>query len=560
MPYSGGNTAGSVLLDDAAYKLKPLPNSNVLYYEMCLIDEGRSAACSFGFGGAKTELGFMCGWTWQSVGYHAAAGSLGCHPQPEHNASYGPRFRAGDIVGAGLDRETGIAFFTCNGRRFRDVRLNDASVFTVAAVSFDTASTTEKVSLNFGQKPFKYTHATWSDPLAALPDDFPYKRVHPKCSWLLTFDSPLEPRRLMAHKGPPGNTNSASTIILVDGEQYKLRPFPGNPNVLYYELQFVNDGGTHSCSFGFGGAKTEATYMCGWTWDSVGYHSNQGNLGCHPHPGHNSNIGPPWRTGDVVGAAIDRERNVIFFTFNGRKLKELSFPDCSVYTAAALAFDTGSTTEKVRLNFGDLPFRYGAPNANPFPDNDPRCSKLIDWPSAFVIQRNSVHPNRASAAALDLDTYKLRPLRNPDGTESSVLYYEVTLLSDGEQHLSSASLGLGTRSSRGERTPGWERGCIGWHGDDGRLYCAGRLGNGTEYGPQWKAGDVLGCGLNRATKTVFFVRNGERLREIDVADIADGLCCALVAFGGDATTERLALNFDGPFRYKHFSSAASVSE
>jgi len=554
MSYSGGNTAGTVRLEDAAYALDLLPHSNVLYYELEILDEGRNAAMSFGFGGAKTELGFMCGWTWESVGYHGANGTLGCHPQPEHNASYGPRYRRGDVVGAGLDKEAGMAFFTHNGRRFRNVRLNDVSVFNCPAVSFDSGSTTERVRLNFGGargQAFKYNHATYSEPIAALPDDFPYKYVHPKCSWLMTFDRPLELKRLMPHRGPPGNTNSAGTVILVDGDEYKLRPLPGS-NVLYYELTFLNDGGTAWCSFGFGGAKTEVGFMCGWTHQSVGYHSQQGTLGCHPHAGHNSTMGPRWRTGDVVGAALDRERGVVWFTLNGKRIKddfgqakEISFPDCSAFTAAAVSFDTGSTTEKVRLNFGNEPFRYGAPVSRPFDEDDPRCSNLIDWPTKMEMQRRSDMVRRGAATAvLDHDSFRLRALP----AAPALLYYEITLLNAGEQSM--GCIGFGPRRTRRDRAPGWDAGSIGYHGDDGKLFCAGLLGNGTSYAETWQAGDVIGAALDRAGKRVFFTRNGVKLRDVDVTTIVGTLDVAIVAFGTGATTERIKLNFgDEPFAF-----------
>lgn len=59
------------------------------------------------------------------------------------------------------------------------------------------------------------------------------------------------------------------------------------------------------------------------------------------------------------------------------------------------------------------------------------------------------------------------------------------------------------------RLPGWDQHSYGYHGDDGNFFASS--GKGVEYGPQFTAGDTIGCGLNFVTRQLFFTKNGENL-------------------------------------------------
>lgn len=69
------------------------------------------------------------------------------------------------------------------------------------------------------------------------------------------------------------------------------------------------------------------------------------------------------------------------------------------------------------------------------------------------------------------------------------------------------------------RLPGWHRGSLGVHSDDGRRYVDNSFG-GVDFVPPFKTGDVLGIGMtfkppvhgDRITSrcSVFLTRNGQR--------------------------------------------------
>ncbi len=57
--------------------------------------------------------------------------------------------------------------------------------------------------------------------------------------------------------------------------------------------------------------------------------------------------------------------------------------------------------------------------------------------------------------------------------------------------------------------PGWKPVSWGYHGDDGKKF--DQIGGGTDYGPTYGAGNVVGCGVNFTTNSAFFTRNGQYL-------------------------------------------------
>lgn len=128
---------------------------------------------------------------------------------------------------------------------------------------------------------------------------------------------------------------------------------------------------------------------------------------------------------------------------------------------------------------------------------------------------------------------------------TSVHYYEVEILSVGQRN--SIAVGMASQPSL-MRHPGDERNSFGYHGSDGRLHADGGVRH-EQYGPQFRAGDVIGCGVQLERGAVFFTRNGVLLPVVPMP-----LASPLVALVGlHSAGEAVRFNFGGggalPFRF-----------
>ncbi|KAG6129198.1 hypothetical protein E4U38_005254 [Claviceps purpurea] len=139
------------------------------------------------------------------------------------------------------------------------------------------------------------------------------------------------------------------------------------------------------------------------------------------------------------------------------------------------------------------------------------------------------------------------------------IYYEVRILADSRN--TSLAIGFTALPYPSFRLPGWHRGSMGVHGDDGRKYINDRWG-GKDFTHEFKAGETLGVGMTfvpsarKGIKTdttrsdvdvsIFFTRNGVRTGGWDLHEETDAeqdlpvtglegfhdLSCAIGVFDG----------------------------
>lgn len=96
-----------------------------------------------------------------------------------------------------------------------------------------------------------------------------------------------------------------------------------------------------------------------------------------------------------------------------------------------------------------------------------------------------------------------------------IYYYEVKIISEkkGSPEIGIGFCGFADNVSKTDIMPGWKINSWGYHGDNGNSY--NEKGYGTEYGPTYGDGDVIGCGYNAINKSIFFTKNGENLGYIN---------------------------------------------
>jgi hypothetical protein len=93
-----------------------------------------------------------------------------------------------------------------------------------------------------------------------------------------------------------------------------------------------------------------------------------------------------------------------------------------------------------------------------------------------------------------------------------IYYYEVEVTSKANSNKGHISVGLVSRDFKLLRLPGWEKNSWGYHGDDGSSFAAEKTG--TPYGPQFGAGDVIGCGIDFSQNRAFYTKNGALLGSV----------------------------------------------
>ncbi|KJZ77372.1 hypothetical protein HIM_03096 [Hirsutella minnesotensis 3608] len=122
-------------------------------------------------------------------------------------------------------------------------------------------------------------------------------------------------------------------------------------------------------------------------------------------------------------------------------------------------------------------------------------------------------------------------LHDPTRTGSAVtVYYEVRLRAGGRARgaNNTVALGFAALPYPSFRLPGWHRGSLGVHGDDGRRYVNDRWG-GKDLTAEFRCGDTYGIGMtlgpgaveHRPRVDVFFTRNGSRVAGWDLHEETD---------------------------------------
>jgi len=360
-----------------------------------------------------------------------------------------------------------------------------------------------------------------------------------------------------------------SSVIFDDEGPYMLRALPGSA-AFYFEVTLLS-APARECTncevlVGFVGRACSSMTLPGWEKPSASYTAS-GSLVLDA--GELEDYGAAWRAGDTVGAGVDYERRKVFFTHNGVRYKDVNPEDWSALQLACVGLGNAATSERVRLNFGASSFVYDhakwssspaaslSKNARTYPlaVHNTECSWVVTFDSPSIMRRTEHPPRKKKPQAAEEEEeeeedvvgtgcvvlgaeerYKLRRLDLGPGAPS-LLFAEFKVLDAGESN--DVTVGFVDEYLAASGGPGdADTETIGWRAD-GAMFI-----NGTDhaYGPRWAAGDVVGLALDSEKKVAFFMINGRRLKDIDLAVDAPSLDRLAVHFGGAATSERVELN------------------
>ena len=314
---------------------------------------------------------------------------------------------------------------------------------------------------------------------------------------------------------PKGNVGVAqiSQVLTLDG-------------LSYYEVEILDPG--EKCTIAVGAASSDypLNMQPGWCKNSIAYHGDDGKLF------NQCSAGIPyasvWKKHDVIGLGIrsdvgdkssSSESIQVCFTRNGVELGHFTVAVPPTGFFPTIGFHSPGERIKVSL---------GPPSKQPY-----NCNPLrLQWRALCGI-------NLKKSSDCQLLTYNRngRFLRSPGIVISgaiygqcfshSMQYYEIELLNIGSIGV---AIGVATENYPLDQAPGWFRGSIAYHTDNGKLYNASVKGK--EFGPVARCGDTIGCGISIPSNikccSVFFTYNGVEIGRVRapfmVSDLYPAIC------------------------------------
>jgi len=189
--------------------------------------------------------------------------------------------------------------------------------------------------------------------LNAVPVLLSYHLVSLHSQGLVTLDADLKGATFRGGKNALFSSNPLAKACLVRGNA--LIPEVGL--TYYFEITIENRGKDGAIGIGLAGHKHDMEGMPGWL-DGYGYHGDDGLKFHGGLRGQGIAYGPTYTKGDVVGLGWDQKEHRVFFTKNGFAIGP-AFENVTGYYYPVIGLHT--LDAKVRVNFGQEPFKYVAP-------------------------------------------------------------------------------------------------------------------------------------------------------------------------------------------------------
>ncbi|XP_062894055.1 SPRY domain-containing protein 3 isoform X2 [Mobula hypostoma] len=282
--------------------------------------------------------------------------------------------------------------------------------------------------------------------------------------------------------------------ILVDGDILSyhgnsdevgcyVAPHPLTRESNYFEVCIVDTGVRGTIAVGLVPQYYKLDHQPGWLPHSVAYHADDGKL--FNGNGMGQQFGPKCFTGDRIGCGVqaesfDRGMATVFFTRNGKEVGSVVMamsPD-GLFPAVGMH----SLGEEVRI---DLQAEWGL--------DDDDSVMMVD---SHEDEWGRLHDVKVCGTLLEyvgkgksIMDVGLAQARHPLSTRSH--YFEVEIVDPGEKCY--IALGLARKDYPKNRHPGWSRGSVAYHADDGKLFQGSGVGD--PFGPRCYKGDIMGCGI-----------------------------------------------------------------
>ena len=269
---------------------------------------------------------------------------------------------------------------------------------------------------------------------------------------------------------------------------------PMNPMLNYYEYEIVSRGQKCALGVGVGELNYPLDRMPGWNRNGVGYHADDGRM--FYQDGFGKAYGPLCTDGDRMGCGIDFDSEDasgcvnVFFTKNGKQVGDpvrIKKPVYGLYPLIGLH----SRGEQIRY-LGHWRRVPGLLQEPMILDHSPFNKWLRSNNIKFVDDSMTLEYSGDGLSRQDVGiaqaNFQISKQRH---------YFEMEILSAGKEGW--CAIGLASTLYPLHRHPGWNKGSIGYHADNGHLY--NERGHGDPFGPTCTTGDTMGCGVQFSSES-----------------------------------------------------------
>lgn len=262
---------------------------------------------------------------------------------------------------------------------------------------------------------------------------------------------------------------------------------PLTPEEYYFEVDILDIGTRGTIGVGLVPQRYPLDAQPGWRGFSVGFHADDGKL--YKANGFGKPFGTKSQTGDRIGCGIKfpapedggspGQSVKVFFTHNGKEvgMVVMQAPARGLYPAVGMH----SEGEEVRLNL-DAEWLYEDLVLMAVDNGEEDWSRLHDvqlngTTLEYIGRGKSIHDVGLAQARWPLDT--------------TYHYFEIEIMDPGENCY--IAIGVARRNYPHHRHPGWNKGSIAYHADDGKIFAGSGVGD--PFGPRCHKGDIMGCGI-----------------------------------------------------------------
>lgn len=481
------------------------------YFEVAVLDYGSRGRIAVGLGRRNYPLNRMPGWNKGSVAYHCHDGKL--LPDMAGFPEIATSAQQGDVIGCGMKFDScsrsleanPIVFFTRNGEELGSKRMNVPRGGFFPIIGFN------------GERGIIAVHFTakWESPSGnsdeRLPDllgdesiarlsDVPMGGFYPTIGMLssgeeaeLSLDAKLSPMKFRsARVRVEGNVirHIGDTFGSVSVYQSTSRPM--GRDCSYFEVTVQDYGRNGRICVGLATCVYPLDKKLGCFNGSIAWHCDSGALFGDRMP--DRYTCSPGKEGDVIGCGVDfkesqklRERPqgsrtdenelVLFFMLNGSRVAQATILEPAGGLFPTIGMQSPGEVAQVNMT-AVLSEGIGAAMRSL---GDVRSERVRIEGHYFTYVGNSYN----DVGGVQLVGCSMHELS----------YFEVELISEGDR--GSIGIGVAIKDYPLHSQPGWVRGSIAYHCDDGSLRFNGDIAENLRSS---STGDLIGCGI-RITKT-----------------------------------------------------------